>query len=108
MPLQKRRINPAVALKQGRMIAAHERHGVAMTEAGERLFDTLAPRLQEIDAELGAIADFRDRPACTIRITTVGHAADAYVWPKLTQVLPHYGADRGLRGGRLGASDGCL
>ncbi|CTP92809.1 putative transcriptional regulator [Xanthomonas translucens pv. poae] len=63
---------------------------VAMTEAGERLFDTLAPRLEEIDAELAAIADFRDRPAGTIRITTAGHAADAYVWPKLAQVLPHY------------------
>ncbi|CTP90067.1 transcriptional regulator, LysR family [Xanthomonas translucens pv. phlei] len=63
---------------------------VAMTEAGERLFDTLAPRPEEIDAELAAIADFRDRPACTIRITTAGHAADAYVWPKLAQALPHY------------------
>ncbi len=63
---------------------------VAMNEAGERLFDTLAPRLEEIDAELAAIADFRNRPAGTIRITTAGHAADAYVWPKLAQVLPRY------------------
>nr|WP_081275089.1 LysR family transcriptional regulator [Xanthomonas translucens] len=63
---------------------------VAMSEAGERLFDTLAPRLEEIDAELAAIADFRDRPAGTIRITAAGHAADAYVWPKLAQVLPRY------------------
>ncbi|MET0290000.1 MAG: LysR family transcriptional regulator [Pseudoxanthomonas sp.] len=63
---------------------------VSMTEAGEQLYDTVAPRLEEIEAELAAVTAFRDRPAGTVRITTAGHAADHYVWPKLSRVLPQY------------------
>lgn len=37
-----------------------------------------------------ALTDFRDKPAGTIRITTAGHAADAYIWPALSNVLPDY------------------
>lgn len=63
---------------------------VSMTEAGERLFDTLAPRFEDIEAELSAITEFRDLPAGTVRITTAGHPADAFIWPKLSKVLPNY------------------
>ncbi|MFN4162198.1 MAG: LysR family transcriptional regulator, partial [Stenotrophomonas sp.] len=63
---------------------------VSMTEAGERLYDTVAPRMQEIEAELVAITDYRDLPAGTIRITTAEHAANSIVWPRLSAVLPNY------------------
>src|SRR5712672_1273617 len=49
---------------------------VAPTEAGERLLRTLGPRLEEIDAELAALSELRERPAGTFRITTTGYAAD--------------------------------
>src|SRR5271170_4050004 len=42
---------------------------VAPTEAGERLLRTVAPRLDEIDAELAALSELRDKPSGTIRIT---------------------------------------
>src|SRR6201987_3285730 len=42
---------------------------VAPTEAGERLLQTLGPRLEEIDAELAALSELRDKPAGIIRIT---------------------------------------
>ncbi|MDC6684739.1 LysR family transcriptional regulator, partial [Leclercia adecarboxylata] len=32
---------------------------VSMTEAGERLYDTVAPRMQEIEAEVAAISEYR-------------------------------------------------
>ena len=63
---------------------------VSMTEAGERLYDTVAPRMQEIEAELVAISDYRDHPAGTIRITTAEHAANSIVWPRLSAILPAY------------------
>ena len=63
---------------------------VAPTEAGERLLRTLGPRLEEIEAELTAVRDLRDKPAGTIRITTAGHAAETILWPKLSKVLPEY------------------
>ena len=63
---------------------------VAPTEAGERLVRTLGPRFDEIDAELAALSELREKPAGTIRITTGEHAAEAILWPVLAKLLPHY------------------
>ena len=49
---------------------------VSPTEAGERLLQNLGPRFEEIEAELEALSELRDKPAGTIRITTGEHAAD--------------------------------
>src|SRR3954449_9219694 len=46
---------------------------VSPTEAGERLLRTLAPRFDEIEAELDALSDLRERPAGTVRITVGDH-----------------------------------
>jgi DNA-binding transcriptional LysR family regulator len=63
---------------------------VSPTEAGERLLQTVGPRLEEIDAELGALSELREKPAGTIRITATDYAADTILWPKLTKFLPQY------------------
>ncbi len=63
---------------------------VAPTEAGERLLQTVGPRLDEIDTELAALSDFREKPAGTIRITAVDYVADHLLLPKLTKFLPRY------------------
>lgn len=63
---------------------------VSPTEAGQRLLASVAPRLEEIEAELEAMSEFRDRPAGTIRITAADHAANSVVWPKLAKFLPKY------------------
>src|SRR5947209_12254962 len=47
---------------------------VSLTEAGERLVRTAEPRFEEIDAELAALSELRDKPAGTIRITARDHA----------------------------------
>ncbi|MEA5098041.1 MAG: LysR family transcriptional regulator [Burkholderiaceae bacterium] len=63
---------------------------VAPTEAGERLFQTIAPRIEDIETELAALSTLRDKPAGTIRISTAEHAADTVLWPKLEIFLPEY------------------
>ena len=63
---------------------------VSPTEAGERLIQTVAPRFEEIDSELAAIRELREKPAGTIRITATEHAADAILLPKLERVLRAY------------------
>jgi DNA-binding transcriptional LysR family regulator len=63
---------------------------VAPTEAGERLLQTVGPRFDEIDAELAALSELREKPAGTIRITTGEHSAEAILWPALATLLPHY------------------
>lgn len=63
---------------------------VALTEAGERLVRTAAPRLEEIEAELEALSELRERPAGTVRITAGDHAVRSVLWPKLQEFLPNY------------------
>ena len=63
---------------------------VAPTEAGERLLHTLGPRFEEIDAELAALSELREKPAGTIRITATGYAVDKLLWPKLAKFLRKY------------------
>jgi DNA-binding transcriptional LysR family regulator len=63
---------------------------VAPTEAGERLLHTLTPRFEEIDAELAALSELREKPAGTIRITATEYAADTLLWPKLIKFLRQY------------------
>jgi DNA-binding transcriptional LysR family regulator len=63
---------------------------VSPTEAGERLLHTLGPRFEEIDAELEAISELREKPAGTIRITAIDYVADTIIWPKLAKFLREY------------------
>jgi DNA-binding transcriptional LysR family regulator len=63
---------------------------VAPTEAGERLLRAAGPRLEEIDAELAALSELRDKPSGTIRITAHDHAIQAVLWPALKKLLPGY------------------
>jgi DNA-binding transcriptional LysR family regulator len=63
---------------------------VAPTEAGERLIETLRPAFDDIDAQLDALSELREKPAGTIRITAGEHAADTILWPALAKLLPDY------------------
>jgi DNA-binding transcriptional LysR family regulator len=63
---------------------------VSPTEAGERLLQNVAPRLEEIEAELAAISDLGDKPSGTIRITAIDHVVDSVLWPRIAPLLPLY------------------
>jgi DNA-binding transcriptional LysR family regulator len=63
---------------------------VAPTEAGERLLRTAGPRLDEIETEMAALSELRDKPSGTIRITAHDHAVRAVLWPRLEKLLPDY------------------
>src|SRR5260221_3734817 len=63
---------------------------VSPTEAGERLLHTLGPRFEEIEAEIQALNELRERPAGTIRITATDYAIYTVIWPQLKNFLPKY------------------
>ncbi|MEG5850452.1 LysR family transcriptional regulator [Enterobacter hormaechei] len=63
---------------------------VAPTEAGEQLFMRLSPHLLEIEQELTALRDTRDRPAGNIRLTAGEHAMSAVLWPVLIPFMAQY------------------
>jgi DNA-binding transcriptional LysR family regulator len=80
----------ALEARMGLRLLVRTTRSVAPTEAGERLLRTVAPRFDEIEAELLAVGELRDKPAGTIRITATDHAIDRYIWPRLAEVLPRY------------------
>jgi DNA-binding transcriptional LysR family regulator len=63
---------------------------VSPTDAGERLLQTLGPRFEEIEAELAAVRELRDKPAGTFRVTATENAADTILVPKLAPLLRRY------------------
>lgn len=74
----------------GVRLLARTTRSIATTEAGERLFNTVAPQFDEIDAEVAAVKELRAKPAGTIRITSAEHAANSVLWPKLSEVMRDY------------------
>ncbi len=63
---------------------------VSPTQAGERLLRTVGPRFEEIEAELAALGELREKPAGTIRINATDYTADTILWPKLAKFLRQY------------------
>ena len=61
----------------------------------------VGPRFEEIEAELTALSELRDKPAGTIRITASEHAADTILWPKLAKLLPRLSRHQGRDHRRL-------
>jgi len=63
---------------------------VSPTAAGERLLQNVGPRFEEIEAELAALGELRDKPSGTIRITATEYATNAVLLPKLAKLLREY------------------
>jgi DNA-binding transcriptional LysR family regulator len=63
---------------------------VAPTQAGERLLQRIGQKFDEMDIELAALGELREKPAGTIRITATEHAAEAILMPALAKTLPKY------------------
>jgi len=80
----------ALEERLGLRLLTRTTRSVAPTEAGERLLHSVAPRFEEIEAELAAVTELRDKPAGTLRITATEYAADAILLPKLEKFLKSY------------------
>lgn len=63
---------------------------VAPTEAGEHLLRTVAPRFDEIEAELALVSAQRSKPGGTIRISAGEHSALTILQPAIARLLPEY------------------
>jgi len=63
---------------------------VTPTQAGERLFLKIGPKFDDMDVELAALGELREKPAGTIRITATEYAVQAILMPALARILPKY------------------
>ncbi len=76
--------------RMGIRLLTRTTRNVATTPAGERLLQTITPRMAEIEDEIAALMAFRDKPSGSIRLTLSDHALESVVWPKLKPVLRDY------------------
>jgi DNA-binding transcriptional LysR family regulator len=74
----------------GVRLLARTTRAVSVTEAGERLLGGIGAQLDEIEAQVEALGELRDKPAGTIRISAADYAIKYVLWPKLRKFLPHY------------------
>lgn len=80
----------ALETRLGVRLLTRTTRSVSPTEAGEQLMQTVAPRLQEIEAEIAAVSELGAKPSGTIRITAIDHVIDNVLWPRLVKVLEKY------------------
>ncbi|QGZ37987.1 DNA-binding transcriptional LysR family regulator [Pseudoduganella flava] len=76
--------------RMGVRLLTRTTRSVSPTEAGERLLQNVAPRLEEIEAEIAAVSELGDKPAGTVRITATDHVINNVLWPRLSPVLLAY------------------
>lgn len=81
-----RRLEANLALR----LLSRTTRSVAPTEAGEQLIAAVAPLLRDMDSAVASLGNLRDRPAGTIRITTVEHAAKTILVPAMNRLLPDH------------------
>lgn len=78
----------ALEARLGVRLLTRTTRSVSLTEAGERLLQNVAPRIEEIEAEIAAISELGGKPAGTIRITAVDHVISSVLWPRIAPLLP--------------------
>ncbi|KQP85349.1 LysR family transcriptional regulator [Methylobacterium sp. Leaf113] len=71
-------------------LLARSTRGAIPTDAGERLLRVVAPQFEQMEVELSALTELRDKPAGTVRITAPEDAAATVLWPVLARLLPDY------------------
>lgn len=74
----------------GLRLLSRTTRSVSPTEAGERLLRAVAPHFAEIEAEIAALSEFRDRPAGTIRVSCGDSVVAAIFRPMLRTFLAQY------------------
>jgi len=80
----------ALEERLGLRLLSRTTRSVSPTAAGERLLQTLEPRIEEIETELVSLTEMRDKPAGDVRLTTDGFVLAHRLWPRLRPVLQAY------------------
>jgi DNA-binding transcriptional LysR family regulator len=71
----------ALETRLGVSLLARTTRSVSPTDAGERLIQTIAPRLQEIESEIAAVSELGDKAAGVVRITALDYVIDTCCGP---------------------------
>ena len=80
----------ALEERLGVRLLSRTTRSVSPTEAGQRLLQHIGPRFDEIESEVAAVSELRQKPVGTIRITATENATETILVPKLAPLLREY------------------
>jgi len=80
----------ALEERLGVRLLSRTTRSVSPTEAGQRLLQHIGPRFDEIESEVAAVSELRQKPIGTIRITATENATETILVPKLAPLLREY------------------
>jgi DNA-binding transcriptional LysR family regulator len=80
----------ALEERLGVRLLSRTTRSVSATEAGQRLLQNIGPRFDEIESEVAAVSELRQKPVGTIRITATENATETILVPKLAPLLREY------------------
>lgn len=80
----------ALEARLGVRLLTRTTRSVSTTEAGERLVESIGPHFEGIESGLAALSELRDKPAGSLRITSVEHASQTILAPALAKLLPDF------------------
>jgi DNA-binding transcriptional LysR family regulator len=74
----------------GLQLLTRTTRSVSVTEAGERLLQTIGPHFDGIDDALAALTALREKPAGALRLVAGYHAAETILWPAVRRLRMDY------------------
>ena len=74
----------------GLQLLTRTTRSVSLTEAGERLLQTIGPHFDGIDDALAALTALREKPAGALRLVAGFHAAETVLWPAIQRLRLDY------------------
>jgi DNA-binding transcriptional LysR family regulator len=77
----------ALEARLGVRLLTRTTRSVSVTQAGERLLQSVSTGLAEIEAGLAAVNEFSDKISGTVRITAIDHVVDSVIWPRVSPLL---------------------
>ncbi|MCF4997231.1 LysR family transcriptional regulator [Pseudomonas syringae] len=80
----------ALEERLGIRLLARTTRNVSPTEAGQRLMHSIAPLFDQINAELEALSELRDKPSGTLRISCTDDQIELCIRPMLAGFLQEY------------------
>ncbi|XAZ25556.1 LysR family transcriptional regulator [Sinorhizobium sp. B11] len=80
----------ALEERMGLRLLTRTTRKVSPTDAGERLIQSVGPRLEEISAELAQLSALREKPSGSVRISAGEQAAELFLMPAVQKLLPQY------------------
>lgn len=80
----------ALEARLGVRLLTRTTRSVSTTEGGDRLLESIGPHFEGIESGLAALNALREKPAGSLRITSVEHASQTILAPSLAKLLPVY------------------